>query len=626
MKKSVEELQKMLKAGEYQEALNLIEENLAEKFDLTKVDDESKFSELLKLRIAAKTMLGQQDQIILDLVWKEKYPSGNSFALESGHKVSLVYKSIFDINTDAYVNTIHSSKLFDDYYDRSSTAGIINRIGMQEIDKQTSKIKNKMKGEYLILNHPKLSAPMSYHILFYEDDIVDLEALSKGIQRVLDDSTKRGLKKINFFPLGFDLVSKAKNEEKGNIAEELANKIAETITYYISENRYKNIPEVYFNFVVVDTMMTFDRAFYRWSQFNRNQFRALKHLSERERHFIDQAATKNPDYINSLKEIYYAFDDQSPILILGETGSGKSYLAGLIHEQSIRASKKLVKINCAMIKPGTINQILFGWKKGSYTDAKEDGVGAIESAKDGTLFLDEIGYADPEVQRMLLKFIEDGKYSRFGEQNIERESDVRLIFGTNINIEENVNQGLFQQDLYERISKYVINIPALRTRPGDIPLLLERFIDQLNKINKLGLEISDDAIKTLQKFTWPGNIRQLQFYIEKLYNHCRYNKVSLITDQLIKKDPPRNTMFNYKDPFAELESALKKILKTKDMLSFKIQEDVIQPMLAKIYIDDLDGIRKLSSKYIGLDGTRGEDSTLMKKYLQYKNLKELITK
>lgn len=271
-------------------------------------------------------------------------------------------------------------------------------------------------------------------------------------------------------------------------------------------------------------MMCFDRVFYRWSKINRDQIRSLKQLSQREKIFIEKVTTRNEEYINSLKEIYYAFDDISPILILGETGSGKSYLAELIHQNSSRSSKKIVKLNCALIKSVTIHQILFGWKKGSYTDAKIDGIGAVESASGGSLFLDEIGYVDPEVQRMLLKFIEDGKYSRFGEQNIERKADVRLLFGTNVNIEESINQGMFQQDLYERIAKYVINLPALRERPEDIPLLASKIIENLNTVNEFKLDLSEQAKELFQSYYWPGNIRQLQFYLEKLFNYCRYNK------------------------------------------------------------------------------------------------------
>jgi transcriptional regulator with PAS, ATPase and Fis domain len=203
---------------------------------------------------------------------------------------------------------------------------------------------------------------------------------------------------------------------------------------------------------------------------------------------------------------------------------------------------------------------------------------------------------------------------------------VRLLFGTNVNIEESINQGMFQQDLYERIAKYVIKLPALRERPEDIPLLASKIIENLNTVNEFKLDLSEQAKELFQSYYWPGNIRQLQFYLEKLFNYCRYNKVSYVTDQHIKNDPPRDTVFNIKNPYVDLESVLKRILQNSENDHSKIVEDIIQPMLAKIYIDDLNGIRKVSSKYIGIDGTRGEKSTLTKRYQQYQVIKNELFK
>lgn len=626
MKKSIEEIKKILQSGDYRKVLDVINDNLSEKFDLQNKNDEQNYSELLKLRVVAKTLAGEDDQIILDAVWKEKHPSGVSYTLESGQKVNLLYKSSFDFNSDAYVNTIHTKNLFDNLNERSATQEIVKRTKLSELKKQLNPAKQLNKGNFIILKHPDLSAPMSYHILFYDDGEKDLNLLSKGINNVLNDSVHRGLKKLSFFPLGFNLVVEAKKEDKNILADELANKIAETIVYFYNDNKYKDLPEIYFNFVTVETMMCFDRVFYRWSKTNKDQIRVLKQLSNREKTFIEEVGTKNEKYINSLKEIFYTFDDTSPILILGETGSGKSYLAELIHGQSSRSSKNIVKLNCALIRKETINQYVFGWKKGSYSDAKTDGVGAIEAANGSTLFLDEVGYLEIDVQQMLLKFIEDGTYSRFGEANVVREANVRLLFGTNINIDESVKQGMFKADLYERIAKYIITLPALRERPEDIPLLVNKIIDKLNSDNDFKLKLDNGAIELLRTFAWPGNIRQLQFYLEKLYNNCRHKKISYVGTQSIKSDPPRDTLSNSKNPYIELESALKKILQNSKKDHSKIVEGIIEPILAKIYIEDLNGNKKDSSKLIGIDGTRGEKSTLTQRYHQYEILKDELLK
>jgi transcriptional regulator with AAA-type ATPase domain len=626
MNRSIEKIKKFIKDQQYLKALELIESELSSKFNFNIDVEEQRYSALLKWRVTVKTLAGQDDQLILDTVWKEKHASMIEYSLEGGKKVHLTYKNAFDFDCDAYVNTIHAKKLFKDAVNISATRELVKRVDSNEIENQLSRYNNLKKSDFILIDHPHLSAPMSYNILFYEDSGYDLEALSKGIINVLNHATRQGLSKISFFPIGFDLVNQANEDDKFFIADEITNKVAETVVNFLNEKKDEFLPQIYFNFAVVKTMTFFDNAFKRWSMMTMSQLKALKSQSKREGEFFEKLGTYDTNYRNLIKEIFYAFDDPSTILLQGETGSGKSYLAELIHKSSSRASNKLVKENCTLIKGGTIRQYLFGWTKGSFTDAYEDGVGAIERAEGGTLFLDEIGYADIDVQKLLSEVIMEGTYSRFGEDGVVRRANVRFIFGTNVNLEDAVNQGIFQKDLYYGINKYAIELPPLRKRLDDIPLLSNKIIKKLNDTNNTTLKINEKALELLKSYPWPGNIRQLEVYLEKQFNYCKYYNISFLTYEIIKKDPPSSNFFRIRNPYMELESSLKQILNGFDFKNYKIVQDIIQPILAKIYVEDIKGKLKDSIHFVEMDGTRGEDSNLKKKYHLYQKMKEQFYK
>ncbi len=617
------EIKSLIKNYQFSDALALIENELQAKFDLQNPEQEKKYKELLQLRVTCNTFLDKDDSIILDVVRKDKYPSEINYNIDDKLKVNLLFKNHFDFNCDAFVNTVSWKAPFENVKDNSATYEFVKRLGIENIRKQLKQQKKTNKSDFIILHHPELSAPMSYHILFYDEESGnDMKVLEEGIKNVLNDAAKNKLLFLAFFPLGYALVSKVEKDLRNTIAEEIANRIAESIVTFYYENKSKQLPIINFNFITVLTMQTFDRAFYRWTKLNRAQIESIKFLPIKEKLFINEALTNDPNYIKKLKELFISIEDKSSILILGESGCGKSQLAKIIYTSSNRSSKPFVSINCAMIKPGTIYPQLFGWKKGSYTDAKEDGIGAIEAAEGGVLFLDEIGTTDMEIQAMLLKFIAEGTYSRFGEQGIERQADVRLIFGTNENLDDKIKQETFRLDLYERIAQSIIEIPPLRERKSDIELLTEYFLKKLNEITRNNISITEEAKRTIHSFNWPGNIRQLKTYIERLHNFCKYQKLLSISKEMILSDPPRNNLYNISNPYINLEKSLKEVLKRWNPDDGKLVDDLIQPILAKLYNDESDYKKEDSSKYIGMDSTRGKESTLSRKYEQYNSIRE----
>lgn len=203
------------------------------------------------------------------------------------------------------------------------------------------------------------------------------------------------------------------------------------------------------------------------------------------------------------------------VLILGENGTGKEMIARAIHKNSVRQSQSFVSVDLGSITETLFESELFGHKKGSFTDAKEDRAGRFELANGGTLFLDEIGNLSMPLQAKLLTVIQNRRVSRVGA-NKETNIDIRLICATNLPLYDMVKENRFRQDLLYRINTIEIQLPSLRERFEDIPLLANFFLKQYaEKYGKSVAKISEAALTRMHKHTWPGNIRELQHAVER---------------------------------------------------------------------------------------------------------------
>lgn len=217
----------------------------------------------------------------------------------------------------------------------------------------------------------------------------------------------------------------------------------------------------------------------------------------------------------------------SGVLITGETGTGKSVLAKYIHENSPRSKKKFVELNCAAIPESLIESELFGYETGAFTGAQKGGKpGLFEVADGGTLFLDEIGDMPLQLQPKLLHALQNKTITRVGGTR-QIPVNVRIITATNKNLENLVKEGLFRNDLYYRINIVPISIPPLRERKSDITPLINSFVDRFNKHYNQSAAIDDGAMKLLNLYKWPGNIRELENMIERL---LVTNKSGIITE------------------------------------------------------------------------------------------------
>jgi len=220
--------------------------------------------------------------------------------------------------------------------------------------------------------------------------------------------------------------------------------------------------------------------------------------------------TDNKELKTVLRKIDRIKDKPITVLITGETGTGKEILSRYIHFTSNRKDKRFVTINCAALSRDLLLSELFGHEKGSFTGAIERKMGKFEIAHGGTLFLDEIGDMSLDIQAKLLRVIEENRFERVGGTK-RIEVDVRLIAATNKDLGRMMKEGKFREDLYYRIAVFSVNIPPLRDRPEDIPILIKHFIKKYNKkYNKNVIDFNNDAYNALLSHKWPGNVRELE--------------------------------------------------------------------------------------------------------------------
>ncbi len=231
---------------------------------------------------------------------------------------------------------------------------------------------------------------------------------------------------------------------------------------------------------------------------------------------------------------------QAPILIFGETGTGKEIFARFIHKMSGRAKEPFIAVNCAAIPENLVESLLFGHKKGAFTSAISDQVGKFDAANKGTLFLDELGELSLSTQAKLLRILQDGLIEPLGETK-PHGVNVRVIGATNRDIRKLIRQGKFREDLFYRLNVGEITLPPLRERRSDIPKIALNILDRINNSIRHPKRLSTTALSRLQTHNWLGNIRELENVIERSIFLCRSDVINaddlLITESSSESDP-----------------------------------------------------------------------------------------
>jgi formate hydrogenlyase transcriptional activator len=254
------------------------------------------------------------------------------------------------------------------------------------------------------------------------------------------------------------------------------------------------------------------------------EIKVLKDRLERENKYLQHVAqvgppqgltSRSPRFLSVIEEASHVARTSSTVLLLGETGSGKEVLAQAIHDASARKDRPMIKVNCAALPASLIESELFGREKGAFTGALARQAGRFEIADGSTIFLDEVGELPLELQPKLLRVLQEGEFERLGGTKTIR-VDARVIAATNRPLAQAVKEGKFREDLFYRLDVFPIEIPPLRERHEDIPMLVWTFVKEFsNSMGKPIEEISDESMVGLEEYHWPGNIRELRNVIER---------------------------------------------------------------------------------------------------------------
>ncbi len=267
----------------------------------------------------------------------------------------------------------------------------------------------------------------------------------------------------------------------------------------------------------------------------------------------------SPAIKSVLDQIEQVARSTATILIQGESGTGKELVAKAVHEASDRKDKPCIVVNCTAIPEQIIESELFGHKKGAFTGAWQDKRGLVDEANGGTLFLDEIGELNMVMQAKLLRLLQEGDYKPVGGLNTLH-ADVRFVAATNHDLKERIAQRQFREDLFYRLNVICFQLPPLRDRRDDIPLLVQHFMRKYGTLNKKDFrDIAPDAMAMLMARPWPGNIRELENIIERAVILCRSDQIKLndiVTDGIHPAPLPYFTEEVFRLPFKEAKEAV----------------------------------------------------------------------
>ncbi len=269
--------------------------------------------------------------------------------------------------------------------------------------------------------------------------------------------------------------------------------------------------------------------------------------AQEERFGMSNLVGRNPRIVEVFELVKkIAASSATTILLQGESGTGKDLLANTIHYASDRAKKPFMNITCSALPEQQLESELFGYEKGAFADAKTSKKGLFELADGGTVFLDEVGEVGPSLQSKLLRFLEDKSFKRVGGTT-DIHVDIRMVAATNSNLEQAVAEGRFRKDLYYRLKVIPINLPPLRERPEDIPLLVKHFIDHFNREFKKNTRgVTHTAMQALMEYPWPGNIRELKNLIER---------VMILENKEMIDHPDLPTEILVQEPYKPVEQA-----------------------------------------------------------------------
>jgi formate hydrogenlyase transcriptional activator len=277
---------------------------------------------------------------------------------------------------------------------------------------------------------------------------------------------------------------------------------------------------------------------------------------------FQQIVGNSPALVSVLEQVQLVGPTDSTVLILGETGTGKELIARAIHNASPRCGQPFVTLNCAAIPAELLESELFGHERGAFTGAIAQRIGRFEAANEGTLFLDEIGDMPLALQAKLLRVLQEQEFERLGSATTRR-ADVRIVAATNQDLVALIADKQFRMDLYYRLNVFPIALPPLRERVSDIPLLVRHFVETYGaRMSKRISRISNDSMEALKRYPWPGNIRELQNFIERT--------VILTTGDVLELPPLQSLIPTKQGPVTFRESERHHLLKALEATNWVV--------------------------------------------------------
>ncbi len=378
-------------------------------------------------------------------------------------------------------------------------------------------------------------------ILIIDDDTDNLQSLTRIFERegyrvVQAETGKKGLdilRKEHVPVVLTDLMMPGEVDGLGVLATarelELNTEIILMTAYGTVETAVQAMKEGAYDFITkpfkrMQVLKTVERALEKQRLIHENR-RLKKQLQEQQG--TGEIIGKSPRLLRCLDIVRQAAPTEATILLQGASGTGKELFAKAIVERSTRTERPFVVVNCAALPESILESELFGYERGAFTGAVQRKIGRFEAAHGGTIFLDEIGEMGQPLQAKLLRVLQEGSFERLGG-NETRNVDVRVIAATNKNLEQEVREGRFRDDLYYRLNVITIQLPGLAERREDIPLLAWHFLFRTNaKNNKKVVGFTEEAMQGLTRHDWPGNVRELENLVERAGILCRGELIDL---------------------------------------------------------------------------------------------------
>ena len=347
------------------------------------------------------------------------------------------------------------------------------------------------------------------------------------------------------------------------------------------------------------------------------------------KHRFDLVGNSNL-FLRSLKKALRVANTDISILVTGESGTGKDVIPKIIHENSSRKHGKLIAVNCGAIPEGTIDSELFGHEKGAFTGAINSRKGYFEVANNGTIFLDEIGDLPLQTQVRLLRVLENGEFIKVGSSKVEK-TNVRLIAATNVNLLEAVKNNKFREDLFYRINTIQIEMAPLRSRKEDIHLMFRKFASDFSaKHNIPSIKLSNKAIHLLENHHWPGNIRELKNFTEKIsvIEEKRNLDGKDINQYFLENKTNTSSLMvshdNEKSNFSEREILYKILFDLKNDLNDlkKITLDLIngEPQNDNFHIDNAERIQRIYNRPESIEIEKPKSNNIIDEAIIEENL------